>query len=367
MSRVESSKARLPEPVESVAATERVREGGSERRGYVGLDRNERVGSLPDWFVEKLRASIDSDLLITYPAADELHAELSAAVGLAPERLLVTPGNDPAIKSLYQAYVRPGDTVVMLDPSYAMYQVYARLFGAHTVGAGFDRDLELDVDGLLSSVTPGVRLVLVANPNQPTGTVMDEDVLRALLRRAGEAGAIVLVDEAYVFFSPGTTALPLVEEHPNLLVARSFSKAGFAGVRIGFVAGSREVVGTLFKVRSAAEVNAIAVLCARLLLAHPELGDDYAAEVWAGRAVVEARARALGLTPLPSHANFMQLRLPRTLEPRAVVEALRERGWLIKGPFREECLVGCVRVTLGPPSLMERFADTLDDVVARLS
>lgn len=367
MSHTSARTVKLPDPVESVAATTRVREGGSERAGYVGLDRNERVGALPDWFVEKLRAAIDSDLVITYPSVDELHAELCASTGLPPERLLVTPGNDPAIKALYQAYIRPGDTIVTLDPSYAMYLVYARLFGAHAVTVGFDAELALDVDALLESIAPGVKLVFVANPNQPTGTVMDADVVRAVLGRAGEVGAIVMVDEAYTFFAPETSALPLVDEHPNLLVARSFSKAGFAGIRIGFLAGSPEVIGTLFKVRSAAEVNAVAIAAARLLLAHPEIGEDYAAEVAAGRAVLEARARELGLTPLPSHANFMQIRLPDGLDPAAVVGALRERRWLIKGPFREPGLAGCVRVTLGPPALMTEFADVLAEVVSRLS
>jgi histidinol-phosphate aminotransferase len=358
---------RLPEPVESVAATERVREGGSERRGFVGLDRNERVGPLPDWFVNKLRASIDSNLLMTYPNVDDLDTELAAATGLAPERLLVTPGNDPAIKALYQAFVRPGDAIVTLDPSYAMYVVYARLFGTAPVTVGYNTDLELDVERLLATVVPGVKVVFVANPNQPTGTIVGGDVLRALLARAADAGAIVMVDEAYTYFAPSTSALPLVEEHPNLLVARSFSKAGFAGVRIGFVAGSTEVVGALFKVRSAAEVNAIAILCARLLLAHPEIGEEYAAEVEAGRAVLEARARSLGLTPLPSHANFTQLRVPDGLDPAAIVAGLHVRGWLIKGPFREPCLAGCVRVTLGPPALMEEFCEVLADVVATVT
>jgi histidinol-phosphate aminotransferase len=346
-----------------VAATQRVREGGSERAGFVGLDRNERVAPLPDWFLDKLRASIDSDLVVGYPSVDELHAQLAAATGLAPDRLLVTPGNDPAIKALYQAYVRPGDTIVTLDPSYAMYTVYARLFGAQPVRVGYDDELRLDVDALLASTVPGVRLVLVANPNQPTGTVVEEDVLVALLSRAREAGALVLVDEAYVYFAPETTALELVAQHRNLVVARSFSKAGFAGARIGFVAGDPEVVGTLFKVRSAAEVNAFAILCARLLLEHAEVGEQYAAEVEAGRAVLERRARALGLTPLPSRANFTQLRLPDALDPGAVVAGMRQRGWLIRGPFADACLAGCVRITLGPPELMERAAAALAEVV----
>jgi histidinol-phosphate aminotransferase len=364
MTPLETRTARTPEPVPSVASVERVREGGSERRGLVGLDRNERVGPLPEWFVEELRRELTSDLLITYPAADELYAEVAAALGLPEEQVLVTSGNDPVIKALYHAYVREGDGVVMLDPSYAMYAVYARMFGALAVPIGFDRELQVDADALVESIRPGVRLVLLANPNQPTGTVLPEELVREVLVRAGEAGAVVLADEAYGYFAPDTTALPLIAEHPNLVVARSFSKAGFAGIRIGFAAGGVDVMRTLFKVRSAAEVNALAIACARKLLAHPEIGEDYAAEVAAGRELLAARARSLGLEPLPSHANFLQLRLPDGLEPREVVDALRQRGWLIKGPFRDACLAGCVRVTLGPPALMAEFADVLADVVA---
>ena len=350
---------RLPEPVASVAATHRVREGGRERAGLVGLDRNERVGPLPDWFVAEVRAAISSELMITYPNAGELHAELAAATGLDSERLLVTPGNDPVLKAAFQSYVRPGDRVAMLDPSYAMYRVYASLFGAEPVGVGFDASLELDVDGLLASVAPGVRLVLLANPNQPTGTALDPDVLERVVARAEEIGALVVADEAYAVFAPETSALPLVEEHPNLLVARTFSKAGLAGIRIGFVAGSPEVVSTLYKVRSAAEVNAVAIACARILLRHPEVGADYAAEVEAGRALLAERAAALGLEPFPSRANFLQLRVPAPGDPAAIVAGLRERGWLVRGPFADACLAGCIRVTLGPPALMGEFADAL--------
>lgn len=358
---------RLPEPVASVAATHRWREGGSERSGFVGLDRNERVGPLPDWFLDEVRTAITSHLLITYPNTSELHAELAATTGIASDRLLVTPGNDPAIKAAYQCYVRPGDRVVMLEPTYAMIRVYADIFGAEAVTAGYNASLELDVDALLGKVVQGTALVVIANPNQPTGTVVEHAVLERLLERAAEAKALVFVDEAYTTFAPETSALPLLEAHSNLLVARTFSKIGLAGIRVGFIAGAPEVVRSFYKVRSAAEVNAVAIETARILLRHPEIGTDYAADVAAGREVLAARARALDLEPLPSHANFLQLRLPPRLDPEAVVSGLHERRWLVRGPFADRCLARCVRVTLGPPDLMATFADSLDMVVQDLT
>jgi histidinol-phosphate aminotransferase len=187
--------------------------------------------------------------------------------------------------------------------------------------------------------------------------------LRELLARAERAGTIVLVDEAYHIFSR-TSALPLLAESPNLLVARSFSKAGFAGVRIGYVAGSPEVVGNLFKVRSAGEVNAIAAVCARMILRRPEVATDYADELDAARELLASRAQALGLTPLSGYGNFMLIRTGDR-DPASIVEGIRRHGFLIRGPFPDDCLAGCIRVTLAPRDVIEAFADALDEVVAQ--
>lgn len=353
--------ARLTDPVPALGNFERMREGGAERRGYHWLDRNERVDPLPDWFVEEVRSRVGSDLLTEYPATDELHAELAAFLGIDSEQLLITPGNDPAIKSFFQAYARPGDRVAMLHPTYAMVDVYATMFGAEAVRVTYDADLEVDLEELVDAVGSS-RIAVIANPNQPTGTILDHAQLRRILERAAETGTIVMVDEAYSIFA-GTDAIPLLAEHPNLLVARSFSKAGFAGIRIGFLAGDPRVIGNMFKVRSAAEVNALAIACARLLVEHPGVMQDFAHAVEEGRRVVSDSAEALGLTPLPSHANFVQLRLNGRAEPQQVVAALRERGWLIKGPTPIPGLEDCVRVTLGGPELMAAFAFELAAVV----
>jgi histidinol-phosphate aminotransferase len=352
-----------PNPIEPVAAVERHREGGHERNGFVPLDRNERVGPMPEWFVERLREAIDSEFLTSYPATDELHVELAASLDLPPEQVLITPGTDPVLRAICQAYVRPGDTVAMLDPSYAMYRVYARMFGAREALAGFDTTLRADTDGLLAAVSAGARVVFVANPNQPTGTTLDDGVLRQLVSRAEASGTAVVLDEAYMFFGD-TDGLPLARTSPNVIVARTFSKAGLAGVRIGYVAGSESIVHNLRRVRSAADTSALAIAAARIVLEHPELAADYARDVAAGYDVVAKRARALGLEPLPSAANFISIRVGSRERAMALVDALNERGFLIRGPYPEPPLHDSIRVTLGPPDVMRTFMDALTDALA---
>jgi histidinol-phosphate aminotransferase len=354
----------LPEPIPALASVERLREGGREREGLVGLDRNERLSPLPEAFLAALRAGIDSDVLTRYPSTDELYDDLAAWLGVPRARLLLTAGSDAAVRALHHAYVRPGDRTVMLAPSYAMYPVYGRMFGARTVEIGFADDLSLDHDALLEAVTSGPRAVFIANPNQPTGTALPDDVLAEVIARAGAAGALLVVDEAYFPFS-GTTVLPLVAEHPQLVVLRTFSKAwGLAGLRAAVVCAAPEIAATLFKVRAAYDVNGAAVLALRTVLAHPEVASDYVAEVDAGRALLRERLEALGFVPFGDATNFQVFRVAPRADPAELVTALEQRGFLVKGPFSQPCLAGCLRATLGPPALMERFADALAESLA---
>ena len=350
-----------PEPVPALAAIERWREAGPDLDGLVRLDRNERVGELPGWFLDELRTRLSSALATTYPSPLLLHRELAAATGLPEERLLVTPGTDAALRAVHLAFVRPGDGVVRLDPTYAMIPVYGRMFAAEEVPVGYDDRLELDVDALLAAVRPGVRLVVLANPNQPTGTLLAADAVAALRARCEEHGTLLVLDEAYFPFS-GETGIAHAAESDNVLVLRTFSKAaGLAGLRVGFAAGPPEVMRALYKVRSAGETNQVGIEAARLVVQRPEHVDDYVAAVTAGRALVEERAPSLGMDPLRGHANFILLRQPVDRSPARLVDMLRERGYLIRGPYPYPGLDACVRVTLAPPELMRRFLSELAD------
>jgi histidinol-phosphate aminotransferase len=357
----------LPRPVDGVHAVQRAAEGGREREGLHALDRNERLEPLPEAIVQELRAAVTSELLTTYPTVDRLYDDVAAALGVPRERILLTPGSDAGVRALHAAYVRPGDTTLSMDPSYAMYQVYGRLFAAEprtvVFSAGPDGP-QIDDSALLEAIDAGPRVVLLANPNQPTGTMLAPELLREAIERAARVGALVLVDEAYHPFTD-FTVLPWVAEHPNLLVSRTYSKAwGLAGLRAGVVVADPEVRAQLYKVRSVYDMTALSATALAIVLRHPEVATDYVAAVGAGRALLAGRARALGLRPLESPTNFLVIDLQGRDDPERLAAALSQRGWLIKAPFSHPSLVGCIRVTLGGPELMERFADVLQEVLA---
>ena len=352
--------AGIPMPRAVLEHMYRTPEPAQEERALIRLDRNERIGEWPAWFLNRLRDAIDSSTLAAYPRQERLRNALAKDLDVSEEQLVLTPGSDAAFKAIYQAYVRTGDRIVMLDPSYAMYPVYAQMFEAEAVRVSFEANRTLDTKALLERITNGVRLVVLANPNQPTGTLIDPRTIRSIAERAAAAEALLVIDEAYYPFSKATV-IPWLRQIPQLIVTRTFSKAaGLAGLRIGYVVGHPDVVANVAKVRTAYDINSMAILCAEQLLAEPQIIADYVAEVEAGRRTLSERATKLGLGVLPTHTNFLLIRVTPRVEPSRIVAGLRRFGFVVKGPFDAPCLAGCIRITLGPAAIMAKVAESLE-------
>jgi histidinol-phosphate aminotransferase len=313
--------------------------------------------------MEEIAGKVTSALLTQYPITDDLYAALGQHLSISEDHLLLTAGSDAAFKAFFQAYLEPGSSVVTLDPTYAMYDVYAQMFQARVRKVGFVRDMSLDLDALDSAITPGVRLVIIANPNQPTGTVLDENNLLRLAAKAATVGALLVIDEAYASFA-GISMLPHITALSNLALTRTFSKAhGMAGLRLGFVCANPHIISNLFKVRSVHDVTSMAVECALLHLKHPKVVQDYVAEVRDGAAYLDRESRKLGLVPLATSTNFMPIRVAHRCPPATLIDRLFQRGFVVRGPFAAPCMQDCIRVTIGPISVMVPFIQALAETL----
>lgn len=325
-----------------------------DRSRLLGLDRNEWPAPLSAELFANFQARLSPRDLSDYPTLEPLYQRLAASLGVPREHLLLGAGADGLIGSCFEVF--PGE-VVTLSPSYAMYEVYARIHGAPLKRVEFGPGRQLVAGQLLEAVTSSTRLVTLANPNQPTGTVLPREVIRGVLERATDA--VVLLDEAYHHFTDKNLA-DLVEEFPQLVVVRTFSKAcALAGMRIGYALGQPEVLRLLETVRPTCEINAAAVRACEFLLDHPELPWDNARQSAASQAWLAARFASLGLVAHECPTNFMLFEVP---EPAALVAALEREGVLLKGPFPHPCLEGMVRVSTGPLPVMERFWEVFERV-----
>ncbi len=330
-------------------------------RDGLRLDFNENTLACSPRVREALQAMTAGDLT-RYPERGPVEALVAAHLGLRPEQALLTNGVDEAIHVLCQTYLDPGDEILLPVPTYSMYEVYASAAGAKLVTVQADRtDFAFPYEQVLAAITPRTRMVALANPNSPTGAALTREQVLTVAKRASQA--VVLADEAYYHFH-GETVLDCVgaSEYPNLVVARTFSKAyGLAGLRLGLLAAAEDTMHWLRRVISPYSVNTLALACLPPALKDAAYLDWYVGEVQAARAEFYAVCEELTIKTWPSEANFVLLEVgPRH---REFTRAMHERGILVRDRSNDPGCDGCVRVTIGTREQMRTAHDALRAVL----
>jgi histidinol-phosphate aminotransferase len=329
-------------------------------RDGLRLDFNENTVGCSPRVLEQLRR-LGPEQLARYPEREPVEAAVAEMLGVAPLELLLTNGVDEAIHLLCQTYLEPGDEALIVVPAYSMYRIYAMASGAEVVSVSAGKDFQFPTVDLCKRITSRTRLIAIANPNNPTGTVVSGDELLRIARSA--PGAAVLVDEAYVEFY-GQSVLSARNEVLNLFVARTFSKAyGLAGLRIGVLIGDAEQMRAVRPVSSPYNVNAVALACLPEALRDQDYIQRYVAEVRESRARLEQALEVDGIQFWRSHANFV---LAQVGAAAAFVELMRRRGILVRDRSGDTGCEGCVRITLGPHAHADRLLTALQETLEEL-
>ncbi len=324
------------------------------------LDFNENTVGCSPRVIEFLNKRLTASQLSVYPEYADAIQELAAFFNVSTDEFTLTNGTDEAIQVLVNTYVDDQNDVVLLKPSYAMYRFYAEVAGASIREVEYHpEDLSFPLQELLDALRPETTAVLIANPNNPTGTGVGPRGLRKILEAASKAA--VLVDEAYFEFS-GVTVLGWLREFPNLFVSRTFSKVyGMAAMRCGCLFSGAENVRWLRKAQSPYSVNTLAALAARAAIQDREYVANYVSEVLAARELVCEGLRKLGIPFFPSQANFVLFQTGDRAIP--IRDALRERGVLVRDRSYE--IPGCVRVTIGTRAQVARFLEEMEKLWTR--
>lgn len=342
-------------PKEHLCGIHRTPAQAESRLNAIRLDKNEFLPCWPEEWFQEFVNTLRPEHFTIHPETGRLYEKLANCLGLPLDQILVTAGSDAAIRAAYEVFVSPGDEVVVPNPTFAMYEVYAKVFDARLVTVDYDNNLKLPVERLLTAIGPNTKLVAIANANSPTGTVFSRDELKAVINHASARGAAVLIDEAYYPFHP-ETMIDLVRESDNLIVTRTFSKAaGVAGMRIGFAASSREIAPLLFAVKPMYEVTTVSALLGEYILDHYVRIEAYAADVREGRRWLADFFSKQGFHVPESHANFIHVDFGS--RKGAIVAALVKNHVLFKESFGHPALSRYSRFTVGPRPYMERFAD----------
>lgn len=331
--------------------------------GMIKLDQMENPYGMPEALKAEVGGLVAEAEINRYPdpAALELKRRLREVMAIPAEAALILGnGSDELIQIIAMALARPGAVMLAPEPSFTMFRMIATFCGLTFVGVQLRDDFSLDEAAMLAAVReyrPAV--IFLAYPNNPTGNLFEAGAMR---RIAETSSGLVVVDEAYFAFSP-ESFLPAVLTLPNLLVMRTVSKLGLAGLRLGLLAGPPEIIDELEKLRLPYNVNVLTQrVAARLLQSYDHL-QLQAAQICTDRSLLfKALGEMPGVTPFASHANFVLFRLPSA---DRLFDGLRRRGILLKNlNGTHPLLKDCLRVTIGSPSENQTLLKALRDLVS---
>ncbi len=319
--------------------------------GLIKLDAMENPFSLPPELQQALGERLGRAAINRYPQASvmALAEELTAYVDMpAGCRLMLGNGSDELIDLLAVACDKPGATILAPVPGFVMYAVSAQLRGLQFVGVPLTADFELDEAAMLAAIAQHrPAITYIAYPNNPTANLWDDAVIDRIVAAVGAQQGLVVFDEAYQPFA-ARSRLASLAQHGHVLVLRTLSKFGLAGVRLGYLCGRTELVDQIDKVRPPYNVSVLNAECARFALAHADEYARQAALIKAERDRLQAALAAVpGLRAYPSEANMILVRVPDSARAFA---GMKSRGVLVKHVAGlHPLLANCLRLTVGAP------------------
>ena len=321
------------------------KEGGLSQEGVIKLDGNENpYGPAP----RALAALQQYDAYHIYPdpSQRELRLGLAGYLGVAVEEIAVGSGSDELIDLLARLLVEPGDAILTCSPTFGMYPFTTQVVGGRVVDVPRKADFTLDMEPLLEAAKqPNSKLIFLASPNNPTGNPLRPDELDALL----DTGILVVVDEAYQEFSAAPSYAPLVREHENLVVLRTFSKwAGLAGLRVGYGVLTPALVALIDLIKPPYNVNVAGLVAAQVSLEERDLLLKRVGLMVQERGRMFQALQGISyLEPIPSEANFLLCKVDGR-DAAALKNGLERRGIFIKrvdSPY----LPNAIRISTGKP------------------
>jgi len=345
--------------------SELAREFGLDERAIVKLASNENPRGISPKALAAVKAALPE--LGRYPDGYDLTRALSDRLGVAMQQIVLGNGSNDVLEFAGMAFLAPGCSAVYSQHAFAVYPLATQARGAESIVVPA-KNFGHDLDAMLAAIRPGTHVVFIANPNNPTGTMLTAAELESFLERAPK-NVIVVVDEAYNEYLDPALRCPSIEwigRFPNLIVTRTFSKVyGLAGLRVGYAVCHAEVAALLNRVRQPFNVNNLAIVAAVAALADDEfVRASYELNV-AGMAQLTDGCKRLGLAWIPSYGNFVTVEIPRkggASQAGAVFQKLLRLGVIVR-PLAGYAMPDHLRVTIGLAAENARFLEALEAVL----
>lgn len=331
----------------------------------IRLDGNESPFSLPPEPAGSVLAGVSKVPLNRYPDPDcaEIKEMISESEGVPPDGIVPGNGSDELIQTVIQTFCGGSGAVLVPSPTFSMYALTASVLGKKVVRQKLDGNFDLDEGAMLQVIGEAdPDVIFLASPNSPTGNLLSPEKIEAVI---SAAPGIVVVDEAYFHFC-GATCLPLMEKYPNLAVLRTFSKIGFAGLRLGVLFMQPALAAEASKARLPYNINSLTQAAVKVFFENVPMFEENAKKIVRERELMSANLRSInGITVFPSDANFLLVRFPSVRAANAVWQSLVEKGILTRN-FSGGEVSDCLRVTVGLAEENREFESALKEITVKI-
>lgn len=330
----------------------------NKREGYLRLDLNENPEGLNQDFINEVLKCVTPEFVAQYPETLEFTEVLAEYLGTDIEHICLTNGSSEGIRQIIEAFTSPDGRIVGVTPTYAMFEVYPKMYGRKFVPVYYTEDLQMPIENIIKQLTPETQLLILLNPNNPMGNTYTEGEFTQILDAAKKNEISVLIDEAYMYFYPHSfIEYALKQEH--IFVTRTFSKLfSLAGCRLGYVVGWPEGIKMVQKLCTPHNVNAFAMLFAKKIIQKPGMIDELIRLQKEGKDYLINSLSENGYIFNAKEGNFIFIK-PKTDAQKLVERMKLEEGILIKTYSGIGSLGNCLRVTTGGIKPMKRFAEAL--------
>jgi histidinol-phosphate aminotransferase len=337
-------------PIRQAILDRRTYEAPAEGRfGKIRLDFNENTAGCSPAVLRAL-ARITPQEFAMYPEYQAATKRLARYFRVRPEELMLANGGDDALRVFFDAFVDAGSHILICEPTFPMYRYYGEIAGARIDVERYGSGMEFPLDAVLRSLRKKPRVLFIANPNNPTGTLLPPSDIRKILKAASHTA--VVMDEAYAEFS-GATVVPWINKYPNLFIARTFSKAaGLAALRLGAVIANVKSLALLRRAMPPFPLNIAALAAAQAAVNDGTTTRRYVSNVKRARAWFSAELKKLGFTVYPSAGNFLLANFGRT--GPALFKKLERQGILLR-ERSHDLGPGFVRITIGTEKEMRQL------------
>tara|TARA_Y200000002_G_C22659897_1_gene655266 strand:+ start:234 stop:1322 length:1089 start_codon:yes stop_codon:yes gene_type:complete len=350
----------------NLSKIKRIFEPYEDRKLFHRLDRNEDPVGWDKKNFKNWINSISPYDLAAYSDSDILVKKLCDWLKVKTSQIYITAGSDAAIKNIFEVFIAPNQKVILQDPSWRMFEIYCKIYQAKIIKAKYSATLEISAQHIIDLINKSnAKMIVLANPNQPTGTIFNKKELTKIFQAAQKNGVIVVVDEAYYLFTE-ITAIKLINKFNNIIIVRTFSKAfGLAGLRIGYCVASSSIIKKIKILRPVTDSNSLAIKAALYAINNLKWSKIRIKNVIEARNWLYTSLKNAGIKTYESHTNFLLFKCGNTENSKKVIKLIKKKGYLIKGPFDKFPLNSFLRVSIGPLKLMKQFWKDCGSVITK--